>query len=81
MHYWGLEAIAKRLDVKPGSILRMYEHEQLPLLKRRRGAHPRLWWYTSDQLLNIWQVVIIKLQRKAHLEKKQSMSREAQERR
>jgi len=38
MHYWGLDAIAKRLDVKPGSILRMYETQGLPLLSVDMGC-------------------------------------------
>ena len=43
--------------------MRDYKYRGLPLLKRRRGSHPRLIWYTNDQLLNLWQVTVVKHQR------------------
>ena len=79
MHYWGLDAIAKRLDVKPGSILRMYETQGLPLLKRRHGMHPRLIWYSCEPLLTAWQLAQAKHQHQAHMEKKRGLSRQTQE--
>ena len=78
-HYWGLEAIAQRLDVKPGSILKMYETHGLPILKRRHGMHPRLVWYSCESLLAAWQLSQAKAQHTAHMNKKRGLSQPPQE--
>ena len=64
-HYWGLDAIAKRLgytDAK--SVTRAHRQMGLPLIRRRRGGHPRLWLYTNERLISQWEFAVAHTQRK-----------------
>ena len=63
-HYWGAQAIAKRLGYRDGRSV-TYAHKQLglPVIRRRRTSHPRLWLYTNERLVSQWELAVAQAQR------------------
>ena len=51
--YYGLEAIAKRMNVNRSTILAWWRDRAF--LMYRRGKAPRVVWYTNDRLIEIWE--------------------------
>jgi hypothetical protein len=64
--YWGLEVIARRMGVSRVTILKWYERSAFFMLKRRRG--PRDCWWTTEQLIQDWQIRLCVAYRKKWLE-------------
>jgi len=67
-HYWGAQAIAKRLGYRDGRSV-TYAHKQLglPVIRRRRTGHPRLWLYTNERLVSMWELAVAQAQREQSL--------------
>jgi hypothetical protein len=58
--FWGVAAIAKRLGVSPPTVQRLHMTAGLLIyrrtLKRSTKGHQRWAWYTSDELIRLWEV-------------------------
>ena len=58
--YWGLDAIAKRMNVHFTTLLRWHRTQHFFMYERRRvltrGRKPRRIWYTNDELITRWEV-------------------------
>ena len=73
--FWGLEAICKRLGVRNHkTVMVYYTNYGLPMLKRRRGSHPRLWWWTVDEMLLAWQLKMCQMGREEYFRVKTPVS-------
>ena len=71
--YWGLRAIADRLEYRyERSPIRQAIATGLPIHKRRRGRH--LQWFIDDNLITIWQLQRAKLDRQKLLERASTKS-------
>jgi hypothetical protein len=54
---WGLAEIAKHMGWRDlRTPVRAFEWEGFPMYKRRRGSHPRLWYFTTTRLVMAWMV-------------------------
>ena len=69
---WGLKAIAKVLDTSEKTVIRWYWDENLPLLKRRKGNHPRPIWWVPQEMLMTWLMVKAKLDREQLRERRKA---------
>ena len=68
--YWGLEAICGRMGWHHHSTpVRQLKSEGFLMFKRRRGKHPRLWWYSNDSLISAWEIACCKAGREELLER------------
>lgn len=63
MDYFGLPAIAQRLGVSQGTVIRWYVKQAFAMMQRQRG--PRRVWYTNDALITAWQLKRCEIGRKA----------------
>jgi len=57
-NYWGLDAIARRMDVDSTTIRRWYRLHGFLMMRRRRKVG-RTWqtlWYTNDPLIHAWEL-------------------------
>ena len=72
--YWGLRRIADRMDWKyERTPIRQVMSTGFPLYMRRRGTHNM--WYCSDELIRIWELTRVKLDREKLLERARSGSK------
>lgn len=66
--FWGLDAIARRLDISRPTLRKMYAEQRFAMFKRwkslPRGSKPRLLWYTNDELITRWELAQCSLQHK-----------------
>jgi hypothetical protein len=69
---WGLKAIAKALDTSEKTVVRWYWNENLPLLRRRKGRHPRPIWWVPEEMLMTWLMVKAKLDREELRERRKA---------
>lgn len=60
---WGLKAIARELDTSPETVMRWYWTLDLPMLRRRRGAHPRPVWWAPKEALLAWVIAKARVDR------------------
>lgn len=51
--YFGLEAIAQRMNVETRTIQRWAKDQRFLMYRRRRGKHS--YWYTNDELILRWE--------------------------
>lgn len=71
MEYWGLKAICERMGWRSmRTPVRQFEQNEFLMFKIRRGSHPRLYWYTNEQLIRIWQIARVGVERKRMLEER-----------
>ena len=63
-HYWGAATIARRLGYSdPKTVTYAYRRLGLPLIRRRRTSHPRLWFYSNERLISQWELAVAQAQR------------------
>ncbi len=66
--YWGLRAICDRMGWRSlRTPIRQWEDFGFFMFKIRKDLHPRLYWYTNDQLINTWQISRVGVERKRML--------------
>jgi hypothetical protein len=56
-NYWGLEQIARRMEVDSTTIRRWHREKGFLMMQRRRKIN-RMWyavWYTNDALILAWE--------------------------
>ena len=64
MDYWGTRDINQRMGWKhPMTPVRQMKLNGFLMFKRRRGKHPRLYWYSNDQLIAALEVACCKADR------------------
>ncbi len=75
-HYWGAVAIARRLGYSnPKTVTYAYRRLGLPLIRRRRTSHPRLWFYSNERLISQWEFAVAQAQREQSLGQAKGMVR------
>ena len=68
--YWGLESICGRMGWHHHDTpVRQLKSEGFLMFKRRRGKHPRVYWYTNDSLISAWEIAKCKAERETLLER------------
>ena len=73
--YWGLRRIADKMGWKyDRTPIRQVISTGFPLYMRTRGT--RSMWYCSDELIRIWELTRIKLDRERLLERASSGSKD-----
>ena len=71
---WGLRAIADYLGLADKrSVMTLYEKYALFMFKRRRG--PRWVWWSSPQLVTLWMLMRVKIDRQEYLERKDARAK------
>lgn len=71
--YWGLRAICERMGWRStGTPVKALIRTGFPILLRRRGSHPRLIYYTNDQLITAWEFALVRSQREELLKKREA---------
>lgn len=52
--YFGLKAIAERLELTTRTVMRWHEQQGFPMYPRRK--HGRWVWYTNDALIHAFEI-------------------------
>ena len=61
---WGAQTIARRLGYTAGrSVIHACKQLGLPVIRRRRTGHPRLWLYSNERLISQWEFAVAQAQR------------------
>jgi len=69
--YWGLRAIADRMDWRyDRTPVRQLKSTGFPIYRRKRNG--RTMWFTEDSLIQLWQLQRVKLDREQLLGKASS---------
>lgn len=63
--YWGLPSIAEKLGCNPLTVLSKIKRESFPayLTRKFRSKHPRLVYYTNDEMILSWHLARAREQR------------------
>lgn len=63
-HYYGMEAIAKRLNLSATTVRKLYRHHGLLMYRRKKNPlQKRYRWYTNDHLIALWEVATVESHR------------------
>jgi hypothetical protein len=77
--YYGIRAIAQRLDVSAPTVFRWYWKYNLPMVQmscKRKFSRIGWTWYTDETLLAAWRITEMELQRKRHMAQRAGARRE-----
>lgn len=69
---WGLKEIAEALEVSEKTAVRWYWDLHLPMLRRRKGGHPRIYWWASREMLTSWLLAKSKMDRELLAEQRKA---------
>jgi len=68
--FWGLSQICQRMGWRHHSTpVRQMKENGFLMFRRRRGKHPRIYWYTNSSLISAWEVAMCKAAREQLLER------------
>ena len=70
LEFWGLASICEAMSWRSQSTpIRQMKANGFLMFRRRRGKHPRIYWYTNSSLISSWQVAMCKADREQLLER------------
>jgi len=67
--FWGLSEICQAMSWRHHSTpINQMKANGFLMFRRRRGKHPRIYWYTNSSLISAWQVAMCKADRERLIE-------------